>query len=368
MRVLFPYEYFGPYHRARLRCLIPEFQRTGFQAIPVQLFDRADTYNWSSAADNAAIHQLHLQSDGKDQVRWRDCFRLQKELSNFKPHIVFINGWGTRTALSIHAWCKIHNIVRVLVSDSQEQDFARNFSKERVKSWLVKDCEAAFVAGTPQRRYLEKLGVSPRSIFDGCDVVDNNHFAAKGRQRSLGGHRLLTVARLEPEKNLIPAAKAFLEFLNTRPNSERWQWSIVGYGSQEFGLKRLADQSQGRIKLLGYKPFKELPAIYAEADLYWQPSIREPWGLVINEAMAAGLPVLASRYCGCTEDLISSDVGWVFDSGNKASILAALELAADCREYWAKMGRAAASKIISWDLDRYVKSVLAAVQAVCRSR
>jgi hypothetical protein len=97
-----------------------------------------------------------------------------------------------------------------------------------VKQAIIGQPGSAFVAGATSRRYAAMLGVPDARIVDGCDVVDNAHFAPAAAMRGPRGYRLLTVIRLAPTKNLLAAGESFIRFAEGR--SEEWTWSIAGYG------------------------------------------------------------------------------------------------------------------------------------------
>lgn len=362
MRVLLIYQFFGPYHEARwlhFRGLAP---LAGINPLALQIFRQPDLNDWSTDETIPGITSLNLLTDGNDNLRWIDAPRLLRALEKLEPDAVLVNGWGSRDALLAHAWCRWRGKARILVSDSQINDHNRSWLKEGIKRKIVHGVGGAFVAGAPQRRYVEALGVRPAAVVEGCDVVDNAHFAPARALRQTGGFRLLTVARWSPEKNLLEAGKAFMAFVAGRPASEPWCWSLVGYGPLEELVKSMARDSQGRIRLLGAKTYTELPATLGEADLLWQPSIRETWGLVVNEAMAAGLPVLVSSRCGCHEDLVTPETGWRFDPFSERSMVQALEDAARRHADWPMMGAAAAALIDQWGLPRFSAGVLDAVR------
>ena len=76
------------------------------------------------------------------------------------------------------------------------------------------------------------------------------------------------------------------------------------------------------ITLIDWAAYNDLPAIYSQASFFVLASTFEPWGLVVNEAMAAGLPVTCSVYCGCVPDLVRDGVnGYVFDSLKQESAI-----------------------------------------------
>ncbi len=360
-RALLPYRYFSPYHGARIEPTRRVFSAAGIELLAVSLFADSRQYRWSHQLE-ASVIRLDLAGDARDRLSWPGLARLYRALTRFAPDVVFVNGWSARDALLCHAWCLLKGVPRVLVCDSQAEDRRRGVIKERMKARLAAGCDAAFAAGRSSSRYLKSLGVADSVITIGCDVVDNAHFAGARGLRGEQAFRLLTVSRLIAEKNLIPAAHAFLQFCRRRGAAEPWCWTIVGYGPEQRRLEAIAAQSEGRIRLAGYRGYDELVSEYAAHDVYWQPSLSEPWGLVVNEAMAAAMPVLVSRQCGCAEDLVTADTGWVFDASSPGGLAAGLQSAAADRGRWRTMGEAAASHIGHWDLDRFARGALDAAR------
>lgn len=362
------YQHFGPYHRARICKATEQFARAGLRLVPIQLFERADGYDWSPGATKEDVVDLALRTAERDRLRWRDVRRVLATLHKQKPALVFVNGWATRDALVVHAWCRMHGIKTVLVSDSVPKEAADQDWREYIKALVVRGSTGAFVGGAPHRRYVAELGMPANRIFDGCDVVDNGHFRRlherdEKDENDAARRRILTVVRFIPAKNLMAAGRAFLQFAKTRPDNEDWKWLLAGYGPLQRELDDLSASSQGRIVLVGKQSYDDLPALYQSADIYWQPSTYEPWGLAVNEAMAAGLPIIVSTACGCAEDLVDASVGWTFSPDREEQLVAALERAASRHEMWASMGRQAAAKIANWDLDRFAAGALAAAQA-----
>ena len=360
-RALLPYMYFGPYHCARIEPSRRAFAAASLELVPVSIFPASRQYRWSHELDSSVI-QLNLGGDERDRLSWLQLARYYRVLSRLEPDVVFVNGWSARDALVCHAWCLAKGVARVLISDSQAKDRPRSMFKEWMKSRLAAGCNAAFAAGQSSSRYLESLGLPASAITIGCDVVDNAHFAKARPLRGDPGFRLLTVSRLIPEKNLLAAARAFVEFCNARSASEDWRWTIIGYGPEQERLQAIAARSQGRIILAGFRGYDDLVAEYASHDVYWQPSISEPWGLVVNEAMASGMPVLVSRQCGCAADLVTVDTGWTFDASSLEAMVGGLQTAAADRVRWVALGAAAAAHIADWDLERFARGAVDAAR------
>jgi glycosyltransferase involved in cell wall biosynthesis len=132
------------------------------------------------------------------------------------------------------------------------------------------------------------------------------------------------VGRLSPEKNLILLIGTF----NQLPHLIL---HIVGYGSQESELKLLANDN---IVFHGAVENKKLPELYKSADVFILPSIKEPWGLVVEEALNNGLPVLVSSHVGCAEEIIREDYnGLIFEYDNINSLLSKIEKITEINYY-----------------------------------
>nr|WP_228038008.1 glycosyltransferase family 4 protein [Nodosilinea sp. LEGE 06152] len=230
-------------------------------------------------------------------------------------------------------WSNRNQIPVILLSDSQYCDRPRNPVLEAIKGqWICRRCDAAFVAGASAACYLEKLGFPKHKIWRGYDVIDNHYFSKAShlvkqnkiyeRERlGLPERFFLYVGRFSQEKNLLRLLEAFGLYQNAHP-SEPLTLVLVGSGDQELVLKDKAKRLDLKnIVWPGFKQISELPAYYGLASAFILPSISEPWGLVINEAMACGLPILASSQCGAIFDLVFPGInGSVFNPWESQSI------------------------------------------------
>lgn len=364
MRVVLIYQFFGPYHLARWRHWRGFAARQGFETLGLQLFGKPDLYEWAGNAPDGVI-DLALHPNGQDELRWKDAAVWLKALEQLRPEVVVVVGWGTRDAVLTHLWCRWRGIPRVLITDTHGLGLPRHPMKERIKGWLIRGIGGALVGGQSSRRYLASLGIQPDLTSDGCDVVDNRLYTVS-RAHPVGAQRgLLTVSRLSPEKNLLAAGRAFMSFLRDRPPQESWSWSIAGYGPLESEVREMCRASGGQIRYLGAYPAPEVPRLYGQADLYWQPSLAETWGLAINEAMAAGLPVLVSSHCGCHEDLVHAENGWTFSPLEESSMISGLQRAAERHDQWRQMGEASSRLVAEWDLERFSRGLFNEVSRAC---
>jgi glycosyltransferase involved in cell wall biosynthesis len=126
----------------------------------------------------------------------------------------------------------------------------------------------------------------------------------------------------------------------------------LGDGPERENLIKEAQGSS--VQLLGWKDYEELPLWYHRASLFILPSYFEPWGLVVNEAMAAGLPILVSSATGCHPDLISEANGWIFDPKDEEKLVILLNHIASIPDVVLKrMGQESSKQIRNFSLEKW---------------
>jgi glycosyltransferase involved in cell wall biosynthesis len=313
---------------------------------------------------------------------------IAESLGRLRPSVVFLNGWADGSSLAGLRWCQQTGTPAVAMSESTRTDsigdrtpdpgrpLRRGRWREVVKRRLVRQFSAALVGGAPHREYIIELGVDPDRVFDGYDVVDNDHYAAGAKaarddadmlrkKHGLPERYFLASARFIPKKNLHRLLRAFAAY-RAAAGSGAWDLVLLGDGPEKLDLVRLIDELKlgDAVHLPGFKPFAELPVYYGLAGAFVHASTTEQWGLVVNEAMAAGLPVVVSRACGCAADLVTKGVtGFTFDPYNEADLTEALLTVAAPAFDHAAMGRAARARVAEWGPARFAANFWRAAEA-----
>ena len=179
-------------------------------------------------------------------------------------------------------------------------------------------CNAFVVAGKSASEYVKSLGASNGRIYVAPDAVDTDFFAE--RKEAVGNkvamHRralglpprfFLSVGRLVPEKGVFDLLEAYRTLSPDLRSTVGLVY--VGNGVAKTELeRRAADISPGSVQFAGFAQREELARYYALAETFVFPTHSDPWGLVVNEAMACSLPIVCSSAAGCAEDLVSD--GW----------------------------------------------------------
>jgi glycosyltransferase involved in cell wall biosynthesis len=244
-----------------------------------------------------------------------------------------------------------------------------------IKRRILGFAQAAFVGGTPQAEYVAELGMASDRIFLGYNAVDNDYFAmraacARGNdarvraELALPERYFLVCSRLIPKKNLFRLLEAFARYHQGEGDNAA-SLVIVGPGplQQEMESRVAAERLGGLVHLKGASDYATLPIYYGLAQALVLPSVSEPWGLVVNEAMASGLPVVVSKRCGCARNLVQEGRnGFTFDPFDVAAIADAMRrISSDCGR--AAMGVASREIIANWGLGRFAAGFEAAAMA-----
>jgi glycosyltransferase involved in cell wall biosynthesis len=254
----------------------------------------------------------------------------------------------------------------ILMFDSTALDLPRASWREAIKAELTQGLfQGAFVSGKRSTHYLRSLNSRSLIIERGYDVVDNGFFASRTLQireaLRLDPHAtpFLFVGRLAAAKNLGLLIKAFATY---RRQGGKRALEIVGHGPLEASLRILVAKSDlGRsVRFCGFQPYASLPEWYARAGCLILPSASEPWGLVVNEAMACSLPVIVSDRCGCADDLVEDGRnGYIFPASSSTALASRMIWFDRLDERDRKaMGHRSQELIRHFSLDRWAEAVL----------
>ncbi|MGD0646494.1 MAG: glycosyltransferase family 4 protein [Acidobacteriaceae bacterium] len=179
---------------------------------------------------------------------------------------------------------------------------------------------------------------------------------------------ILFASKLQQRKHADHLLEAYSRFIADRTPQERPYLVVVGDGEQRAQLEAQAQQlGLEDVRFAGFRNQSELPRFFQLADVFVLPSRHEPWGLIVNEAMASGCPVIVSTDVGCYADLITDGVeGCVFLVGDIPALTRALHQVFSCPRAAARMGEAAARRITSWTYEEDVQGLRRALTAVTR--
>jgi hypothetical protein len=363
------FDRFGPYHISRLNSAARYLRIEG---IELSYADR--TYAWDRTDGLGAFPRGVASNDIDAEKASQLIARMASLLSSRQPDAVAIPGWSHRGALAALLWCNRSGTPVVLMSDSGRGDAVRRVWKESIKRRVVSLCGSALVGGERHQTYLKDLGMSSTRIISGYDVVDNDHFsrgAERARRQMLWERQrlglpekyFLASSRFVAKKNIPGLLEAFARYRKAAGESA-WDLVILGDGHLRQQLIALISRHElsDIVHLPGFQQYEDLPAYYGLAGAFVHASTIEQWGLVVNEAMAAGLPVIVSRHCGCADEIVvPGRNGCTFDPLDSSELSRCLlHVASDqCdRPLLASEGRAIIGK---WTPERFATGLTEAV-------
>jgi glycosyltransferase involved in cell wall biosynthesis len=398
---------FGPYHHARLKAAGSRLQVTGVEFSHVDptyawdLVEGADGFNRLTLFSGAAVNELPAS---------RIFSRVSQVLDQLRPQVVAIPGWYDRCSLAALRWCGAHGVPAVLMSETTAWDIERKRLKEALKRRLIKLCAAGLVGGRAHAEYLEQLGMERTKIFFGYDAVDNDYFEAKAvearsqkpearsqksevrSKHQLPENYFLASARFVEKKNLSRLIEAYARYRALTWESERrkqkeegtsprpspqggegdapWDLVLLGDGPLKSDLCHLISDLglQHSVLLPGFKQYGELPAYYGLAKVFIHASTTEQWGLVVNEAMASGLPVLVSNRCGCAANLVQEGVnGFTFDPYNVEQLAQLMLKLSTLNSQLPTMGSASQQIAEAWGVSAFAEGLSGAVAYAMRN-
>lgn len=214
----------------------------------------------------------------------------------------------------------------IISFDSTEMDNPHVWYKEALKKMFISKCDGAFCYGKKARDYLLKLGMTDNDIHQRCQATDNDMIKKLSsaavdmkhqliKAHSVSNYNFIYVGRLSREKNIEALLSAFGKLKIENALAENWGLIIVGDGPDRQSLTQMvSDHNIMNVYFAGGKSWEEVPVFYAMSDVFVLPSLSEPWGLVVNEAMVCGLPVIVSDRCGAAHDVLEDgENGFVFN-------------------------------------------------------
>lgn len=369
-------ERLGPYHVARLERLA---QHTRLAV--VEVCSRDDTYAWAQVPLSEAVERCTLFQDAASARNVTVLRReVERTLDRLAPSVLFYPGWSDPAALCMLRYSRQRGVPGVMMSDSTALDSRRVWLREYVKTRLVALADAMFVAGTRHVEYAEQLGMPVERIATGYDVVDNDHFAkgasdARRRAAELRrAHRLperyfVACARFVEKKNWVRLLSAYADYRQVA-GEQTFGLVAVGDGPLAPALRALAaERGIGEhVRFVGFWQYQALPVVYGLASALIHASTVDQWGLVVNEALAAGLPVLVSNRSGCAPDLVrEGENGWTFDPTDVGSLTALMKRVGRLSDQErAELGAHGQALIAEWSLDRFASGALSAASMAKR--
>ena len=286
-------------------------------------------------------------------------------LVDARPDVVVVSGWSTFASQASLAWCRLRHVPYVLLVESHDTGPKAGWRRQ-VKTTavppIVRSASSVLVVGSLARESVIALGADPGRVRVFANTIDVEGWVE--RADSLAAPRsggtdvsVLSVARLAPEKGLdvLLRASAAADVRAT----------IVGSGPDRARLEAISRDAVFTGELSG----DDLVEAYASADVFALLSAHEPWGVVVNEAAATGLPLVLSERVGAAADLLrDGENGMLVPYGDVAAAAGALRRLAGDPELRRRYGARSRELVSAWGYEPSVEALVEACREAIASR
>ncbi len=348
---------------------------------------------WGGKLDIVYIARNMSQVWGKDAdkndiqylpERRADAMReLNRRIRRSNYDLVHVAGWGHPVLTAAIVLSTMRGLPIVSETDTQSpraEPMWRKAVKRTIYPTLLSFPTMFLPAGTRQASYLRKYAVGEGAIRLGqmtVDVAGISAFADRYTAERKQAYRrqigiadsartvFLFLSRLEDFKGLQDLFDAYIRLRTQRSDVAL---VVAGSGSLERFVRDAA-ASLRSVHYVGHLSGEQIWETYCASDVFVLPSRREPWGLVVNEAMAAGRPVIVTDAAGCADDLVRDRVsGLTVRAGDTASLYAAMSELAENTELGRKLGAGARDVISRWTLAEEARIMTSAWETAALRR
>ncbi|HET9068717.1 MAG TPA: glycosyltransferase [Amaricoccus sp.] len=303
------------------------------------VWPRNTDYVWD-APGPARFEALEAAPARPGVLGWAGAaWRFWRAALRFRPRVALVYGYQDPVLLVLAVMLRARGSIVLSMNDSKFDDYGRRVLREALKALFLVPYQGILAATPRAADYVRFLGRGRVELY-AC-AIDTGRVAAAARQAfaatPFAERDFLVVARFVAKKNHMALLDLYEAYLARAPSPRRLR--LVGYGELEAAVAaRVAgsDALQRFVRIEGYRPAAEMPAVMAGALALLLPSIEEQFGIVVTEALACGIPVILSPACGATllvEDFVT---GFVVDPANAEGWIEALERMGD-EAAWRRM-------------------------------
>jgi glycosyltransferase involved in cell wall biosynthesis len=299
------------------------------------------------------------------------------ELRSGRYDVLWLHGHNYAANLIALAAAKSMRIP-VLMRGETHDRLARSWLKVALRKPLLRMlygcCDRLLAIGTANAHFYASLGVPQHKTFLVPYAVDNDRFIRGSRISMEEKRKIRRQYNLPAEVPIVlyaaklTARKRPLDLLAATvcikaKSAQRFTVLIVGSGELEIEMRNYcAERNLNNVVFAGFVNQAELPSLYGASDIFVLPSQDEPWGLAVNEAMCAGLPVIVSREAGCVSDLVEDGVnGFTPQAGDIEALAESLQRLIEERELRRRFGQSSLTRISSWGYQACLEGLRAAV-------
>jgi glycosyltransferase involved in cell wall biosynthesis len=299
-------------------------------------------------------------------IPWDTFFQLRRA----KPDIVFSYELGLRSLMSA-VYCRIFRkklALCVCVSERTEQ--GRGFLRPLLRKFLLKRADAVTWNGPSCRAYLKQFKVPDDRLFH-FPYACSDQFQYRGSLERTpdARRRLVCIGQLTERKGILPMLEGLIQ------HSRKWpdrvvELDLIGKGNLEPAIREMSYPQNMRVRLLGHMNYEGMAACLEKCGCLVFPTMADEWGLVVNEAFHAGMPVIGSEYAqACTTLIENGKTGWLFRPDEPETLdQALLQLASTSDERLLEMRRNCQEAVREITPDKVANGAIAMFEKLLAKR
>jgi glycosyltransferase involved in cell wall biosynthesis len=339
------------------------------------------------AETDPGLRQWHVYKDDIEfsyQVlpSWRRRFAkrdlllsrgVASALHKASPDAILCGGYNYLASWQSLLWAHRHRVPFSLWVESTTRDLRSGFRLINfLKAKFMHHCATFVVPGKASFEYVRNYGAAEKNIFTAPNAVDTEFFAKRaGLVRSdaatnrgmlgLPSRFFLFVGRLVHDKGVFDLLRAYGALAPELRSEIGLVFAGDGAARPELEM-RAKGIAPGTVIFPGFVQREALAIYYALADMLLFPTHSDPWGLVVNEAMACGLPVISTNVAGCVADLVDDHWnGLLIESGDSQQLTLAMEELAGNAELRSQMGRHGRERILHYSPEACAAGIASAI-------
>ncbi|MET0251671.1 MAG: glycosyltransferase [Novosphingobium sp.] len=337
------------------------------EVVAVEVATTSATYAWPASGEvgGATKRTLFPGRSYEEVPRWR---RFRAQFAALRDcDTVFVGvGYNEPDVLALAVALRLIGRRVILMTESKFDDMPRRLFRELAKAALLSPFHGAIVGGPRHAAYMRLLGFRRRPVVTGYDSVDLARVRTQGGGGSDAGFAerpFVFVGRFVAKKNLPFLLEAYRLYRERAGNAARGL-VLVGGGDLEPQVCALVESLGlvGSVEITGFVDAPQVAVRLAGAVALLLPSREEQWGLVVNEALAFGLPVVVSEAVGARDLLVRNLVnGFVLPADDAAGWAQAMATLGGDEALWQRMRQASRALAPAGDAVRFAEAVAAFV-------
>ena len=369
MHIVFVHTDLRIYWPARLKSLALYLKARQIDLDIIEIAGKGSPYAFAEKSNDESCNWHILFPDKrmeelKNNNIKQELFHL---LDTLYPDIIIAGAIAFPSGALSVLWAHINKKKVIIFDDAKIDAVPRNKFINYIKQNIY---NAVYAMLYPSDDWIETgkfWGFGQDQLFYGVDVVDNSFWQDYTRSDLPSKHYFLSIGRQIPAKNFTLILSCYRRYVN-KYRKQSLNLMLVGDGPEHYAIKKYVENHNLNeyVALLPFKNQNELKSIYHNASAFILASNNETWGLVINEAMACGLPVIASRQCGATHSLINDGINGFSFSPDSENDLYNKMCQYHCLSETDKtrMAEASLQIIKNWGLEKFCESCY---EAICYS-